>query len=332
MEQISRKIGEVAVLPKFRLPLNLQLFAEDDAPNLEDSPEFKEDSREYEKMNAKIDKFNSDRAPKETVKEPAKVEVVIEKELVKVEEEAGNKEVATPTDKPKQDTETNKAFQEMRQKLESAEKEKAEVLAKAQKADAMIKAQFGAQGITTVEQYEQWLKQGEEEADNTRYKEAGLTEAEIEKIRKFDEIQAKAESSQKEQTQQAYLSQWESLYKAYPDIVADAESFREGKDPSFYTEEMKDEIARGASPLAAYRNAHFETILANATKTVKETATQDAVDRLSSKNHIKGNAQAAGDIEHFEVDADQMRIYRGLMKGKTDAQIRAFAKKQNVGG
>lgn len=331
MNQISRKTEEVADLPKFRLPLNLQLFAGDDdgTPNLEDSDDFKSDAREYEQMNAKIEKFTADRTPKEPAKE---TETKLEKEPAKAEEEAGTKEVATPNEKPKQDKETNDAFQEMRKKLEASEKEKSDVLAKAAKADALIKAQFGNQGINTVEQYEQWIKDGEIQAETDRYTEAGLTAEEIDKIRNYDTLKAEVTSRTVAEIQQESANQWGALYKLYPEVEADITKFNNGEAQSTYNAEMQAEIARGASPLAAYRNVHFESILANATKTVKETATQDAVDRLSSKNHIKGNASAAGDIEHFEIDPDQMKIYRGLMKGKTDAQIRAFAKKQNAGG
>lgn len=331
MNKISRKMAKFADLPYGYL----QLFAEG-TPALEDSPEFKEDLKEFSAFEKKMAKFTEERKSKEAEKETSKqtkepAEKIIEKELVKETVKAVHEEVATPEQKPKQDAETNKAFQEQRKAREEAET-KAKVLEeKAARADALIKAQFGKQGITTVEQYEQWIKDGQDEADTERYKTAGLTEVEIEKIRKFDEIQAKAESTQQEQSQQAYLSQWEALYKAYPDLKTDAEAFREGKDPSFYNDEMKAELARGSSPLAAYRNAHFETILANATKGTKETAKQEALDQMNSKNHIKANAQLGGDVDHVEISNEQMAIYRRLT-GKTDAEIRKFHKKQLAGG
>lgn len=314
MDKISSKTTEVASLSMY-LPLNLQLFAEEEGyPNLEDSSEFKEDAKEF---NSKMDKYVEERESKK----PA--ETVVEKEPVKESEKAATPEVAVPEEKPKQDTETNKAFQEMRKQLEAQE-------AKAKKADELIAAQFGKQGITTVEQYEQWIKQGEIEEENERYKEAGLTEKEIEKLRRADVTDAELTEIKETKAREAYLSQWDSLYKVYPEIQETSKAFAEGKDPEWYNDEMKAEIARGASPLAAYRNAHFETILANATKGTKEVAKQEALNTLNSKNHMKPSGSEGGDVDHVEIDPEQMKMFRALNKGKSDADIRKWYK-QNVG-
>ena len=142
----------------FPLKMNLQLFAEDDdvTPNLEDTPEFKEDAREYANMDAKIDKFMEEKTPK------AEPEVKTEIEPVKVEEIV--KPEAVEPEKPKQDSETNKAFQEMRKQLEAEKARAAEIEAKAKKADDLIAQQYGAShGIYTVEQYEQRLQQEREQ-------------------------------------------------------------------------------------------------------------------------------------------------------------------------
>lgn len=329
MENIAGNTGFAT--PIFRLPLNLQLFADGDdgTPNLEDDPDYASDVREYEQMDAKIEKFTAERTSKETVKE---TDTKTEKEPAKADDDAGTKEVATPNDKPKQDKETNDAFQEQRKAREAAEA-KAKVLEdKAAKADALIKAQFGNQGINTVEQYEQWIRDGEIQAETDRYTDAGLTPEEIEKLRDYDTLKAEVTNRTVTEIQQESSKQWGALYNAYPEVEEAIVKFNKGEAQTIFNAEMQAEIARGASPLAAYRNVHFETILANATKSVKETATQDAVDRINSKSHIKGNAQAAGDIDHYEVDPEQMKIYRGLMKGKSDAEIRKFAKKQNAGG
>lgn len=330
MNEISRKIGNVADFP---LKLNLQLFA-DGTPELENTPEFKEDLKEYSAMEAKLAKFTEERQAKEPAKETAKetpkeadAEIKTDKEPAKEVEKAATPEVATPDDKPKQDSETNKAFQEMRQKLEAAEKAKTDIEARAKRADALIAAQFGAQGITTVEQYEQWIKQGEEEADNKRYQEAGLKPEEIEKLRKYDELQRESEADKSARQQNENTQRWQSLYTSYPELVESSNLFNEGKDPEWYNDEMKALIANGSSPRAAYRDVHFETILQNRLKDTKEVAKQEALNQLNSKEHIKPNATTGGDVDHVEIDDDTMRMYRQLNKGKTDAQIRAWHKK-----
>lgn len=321
MDEISRKMANVADLP---LKLDLQYFADDfdGAPNLEDTPEFRDDAREF---NLKMESMTKSR---ESVKET--VETQVENEPVKDTEKAVTPEVAAPDDKPKQDSETNKAFQEMRQKLEAAEKLRLEVEAKAKKADDLIAQQWGkSHGIYTVEQYEQRLQQEREQEENQRYEEAGLRPDEIEKIRKYDEMTSMLRNQEEARTREAHLNSWADLYKVYPELSETAKVFAEGKEPEWYNAEMKAEIARGASPTAAYRNAHFETILQNAMKGTREVAKQEALNSLNSKDHMKPNASTGGDVDHVEIDDETMRMYRALNKGKTDAQIRAWHKKNS---
>jgi hypothetical protein len=325
MDQISRKTGNVAAFP---LKLDLQLFADDGEtiPDLESTPEYIEDSKEFTQYETKVAKATAELKAKET---PVTVEKPVEKEPDKVEE-AVKQEVATP-EKPKQDKETNDAFQEQRKAREAAEAKASALEEKAKKADELISKQWGHLGVHTVEQYEQRLQQEQVEEDNERYTKAGLTPQEIEKLRKFDELAEATETITKVQQQEAYLSSWKQLYNSYPDIEASAQVFNEGKEPEWYNAEMKAEIAKGASPLAAYRNAHFETIIANATKGTKEAAKQEALNQLNSKDHIKANATIGGNVDHVEISAEQMMAYRKLT-GQSDAEIRKFHKKQLAGG
>lgn len=321
MENISRKSVEVAEL---RYKVNLQLFAEDGEPypELENDPDFKEDDREYSKMDAKIEKFTEERTPKAEVKtenEPVKVEEIVKPEVVDPE-------------KPKQDSETNKAFQEMRKQLEAEQ-------AKAKKADELISAQFGDRGIHTVEQYDQWIREGEEEAELERLKNSGLSAEEIQKLKDYDRLLAETSQESQAKYQQTIKSQWDEVFNAFPDLdKRDIQfngtqvTFAGEKAPEWLTSDMIAELESGAKPLNAYRNAHFDTILANATKTIKETAAQDALDKLGSKDHLAPNASTGGEVDHVEIDPEQMRIFRQLNKGKTDAQIRSFYKKSLAGG
>lgn len=316
MQNISSKTGNVADFPA---KLNLQLFGEEDGtPNLEESAEYEADAREF---NAKMDTFAKGRAI-ETETD------VVEQETENPEtvEEVEKPEVVDP-EKPKQDSETNKAFQEMRKQLEAEKARVADIEARAKKADELIASQYGeSHGIYTVEQYEQRLQQEREQENIERYKEAGLTDEEIRKIKDYDSIKQQSESSRLEQQQQAAIAQWQQLFTTYPDL-SPAEA---GKSPDWYTPEMAAEIERGASPLAAYRNAHFETILQRTLGNAQEAAKQEALDKLNSKEHLAPNSSTGGEVDHVEIDDETMRAYRALNKGKTDAQIRAWHKK-NVG-
>ena len=182
-------------------------------------------------------------------------------------------------------------------------------------------------GIYTVEQLEA-VQKAEQEAENARrYEESGLTAEEVEAIRNYGQLKQQFEQENVSRTQEQRATQWTALYTNYPELVETAAAFANGGRPEWYTPEMEAEINRGASPLAAYRNAHFETILQKTLGNAKEVAKQEALDKINSKEHLAPNATTGGEVEHIEIDEETMRMYRALNKGKTDAQIRAWHKK-----
>lgn len=325
MNEISSKTGKVAVFP---LKMNLQLFAgEETYPSLEESSEFRDDAHEF---NAKMDKYVADRNAKSETHTETPVEPKQENEPVQVEEVV-KPEVVDP-EKPKQDSETNKAFQEMRKAREEAERIAREADERAKRADALIAEQYGHMGITTVEQYEAALRREQEAKDAERYNEAGLTPEEVEAIRNYNALKQQVAQQTVARTQEERTTQWNALYTAYPELVESSQAFNAGGRPDWYTPEMEAEIARGASPLAAYRNAHFETILQKTVGQTKEVAKQEALNSLNSKNHMKPNGSDGADVEHVEIDEQTMRMYRALNKGKSDAEIRKWHKKHAMGG
>lgn len=329
MNEISRKMDEVADRPQFRHKLNLQMFAEEAEPypSLEDSPEFRDDAREF---NAKMDKFVADRAPKEEAKTETPTEPKQENEPVQVDEVV-KPEVVEP-EKPKQDSETNKAFQEMRKAREEAERIAKETADRLKRADDLIAKQYGHMGIYTVEQYETAVKAEQEAEANRRYEEAGLTPEEIAKLKRADELEQTLKAEQEQRQIEERNTSWARLYDAYPDLVESSMVFKDGGRPDWYTPEMEAEISRGASPLAAYRSAHFEAILAKKLGETKEIAKQEALNSINSKDHMKPNGAAGSDVEHVEIDEQTMRMYRALNKGKSDAEIRKWHKKNAMGG
>lgn len=322
-QNISSKMGEVADLPS-RYPLNLQLFADDGTPSLEDSADYAADMNEFDQ---KMSKYMSARQQEESTTSTDAPEPTT---TVPVEEsqQAGNSEVAVPEDKPKQDSETNKAFQEMRQKLKEAENAKADIEAKAKKADELIALQYGeSHGIYTVEQYEQQLQREREYADRQRYEEAGLTPEEIQMLKEYPQLKQETAAEQQARQDRELVTGWQKLYSAYPEVEQAIAKFNAGEEQDIFNEEMRAELARGASPLAAYRSAHFERIMASKLQNVQEAAKQEALDKMNSKEHLAPNASTGGEVDHVEIDEETMRAYRALNKGKTDAQIRAWHKK-----
>lgn len=315
MNKISRKTVEVADLPR-RYPMNLQLFSEDGTPSLEDSPEYQSDMNEFD---SKMKRFMSDR------ESPTNDDIA---DNVEDSEQAETPEVAEPEEKPKQDSETNKAFQEMRKQLDAEKARAAEVEARAKKADELIAKQYGeSHGIYTVEQYEQRLQEEEERANIERYEGAGLTPEEIQMLKEYPQLKQSTTAEQEAKRNQEAEQGWVELFEKFPDLgKAVADQNQEAVD-LFYNDKMKKEMERGASPLAAYLSANFEAVLESRLKNVQEAAKQEALDKLNSKEHLAPNASTGGEVDHVEIDDETMRAYRALNKGKTDAQIRAWHKK-----
>jgi len=315
MNKISRKTVEVADLPR-RYPMNLQLFSEDGTPSLEDSPEYQSDMNEFD---SKMQRFMSERESP-TNEEPT--------ETVEDSEQAETPEVAEPEEKPKQDSETNKAFQEMRKQLDAEKARAAEVEARAKKADELIAKQYGeSHGIYTVEQYEQRLQEEEERANIERYEGAGLTPEEIQMLKEYPQLKQSSTAEQEARRSQELEQGWVELFEKFPDLGKAVEDQNQEAVNLFYNDKMKKEMERGASPLAAYLSANFDAVLESRLKNVQEAAKQEALDKLNSKEHLAPNASTGGEVDHVEIDDETMRAYRALNKGKTDAQIRAWHKK-----
>jgi hypothetical protein len=316
-------MGEVADLPS-RYPLNLQLFAGDGTPSLEDSPDYAADMNEFDQKMSKYVSSRQQEEPATPTDTPEPTTPVPAEES----QQAGNPEVAIPGDKPKQDPETNKAFQEMRKQLEAEKARAAEIEAKAKKADELIAQQYGeSHGIYTVEQYEKQLQREQEQADRQRYEEAGLTPEEIQMLKEYPQLKQTTESFQQSRQTEDFTAAWKSLYAMYPEVEQAINQYNAGEAQDIFNDEMRAELGRGASPLAAYRSAHFERIMQSQLKNVQEVAKQEALDKLNSKEHLAPNASTGGEVDHVEIDEETMRAYRALNKGKSDAQIRAWHKK-----
>lgn len=315
MNQISRKMVEVADLPR-RYPMNLQLFSEEAVPALEDTPEYKEDMNEFD---SKMQKFMDERTTPTTEQTT---------ETAEDSEQADEPEVADPAEKPKQDSETNKAFQEMRKQLEAEKARAAEVEAKAKKADELIAKQYGeSHGIFTVEQYEQALREEEERANNERYEQAGLTPEEVQMLKEYPQLKQATTAEIEAKKNQEIEQGWVELFEKFPELGKVVADNNQEAVNGFYNDKMKKEMERGASPLAAYLSANFDAVIESRLKNVQEAAKQEALDKLNSKEHLAPNASTGGEVDHVEIDEETMRAYRALNKGKSDAQIRAWHKK-----
>lgn len=286
-EYTSSKTVEVADLPKqFALPLNLQLFAEealaDDGGASFDDAEVVEDVEQ--------DFDNED-----------------DYEPVDDSEEAQQPEVAEPEQKPKQDSETNKAFQKMRQELEATQtlmKRNAEIARKYGAeygvfSEADIAAQYGNHGITTLEQFEQQLQ-------FDAYREKGIDPDEI---RAIVDNHPDLVAARKMREDQLLVTSYQELQEEYPDLV---------KEPTDVGEEVWSKWNNGKNGISlaeAYTLVNRKEILAKQ----QAAARQTVLNQTSSKAHLKpsGNVGTGGDTT--QIPADVLKMYKQLTPGKPDS-------------
>lgn len=283
----SRKNGEVAVL---RWTLNLQMFAEGAEPAEPSEPAYVEPDE-----------------PDDIVWEP------FESDKPKVEPEVKTEppEVVSPEpEKPKQDHETNKAFQEMRKAREEAER-------RAKAADEVIAKEFGHLGITSLEQYEQYLR---DEPKRKEYAEKGIDYDEVRKIASEiaeeraanhpDVIRAKQDAARMEVN-----SDIRELKTAYPDLdVSEVDKLDSvelrtmlSKLPNW--DQMEQRVNRGYSLKDAYELANRETI---EQKRI-EAAAQAERNKINGKAHMKPTGSVeTGDV--LIVPPDVLSQYRQIFK------------------
>jgi len=312
-QQISRKIEEVADLPKFRLPLNLQLFADDEELidlETDDQGTAEQEDDNYEATDV--------RGKQETDED---VETIVDEE----KEEQETKKV----DKEKQSKETNDAFQEMRKKTEAAELRASQAEAKrirdldiAKKhgkdgiySDEDVANKFGAShGITTVEQYEQAI-------EKEKYVESGLPPELVDEL--LESRRERQERKQKEQVEQSQkhekllVDNFADLQKEYPDLV---------KSPGDVSPEVWAIFNNGSNPamtlIKAFKAENFDLI----TSKVRASEKQRTLNALNSKKHLStegdGGSEQSDDVN---IDSETMEYYKGM--GMTKAQATKHHKK-----
>lgn len=88
-----------------------------------------------------------------------------------------------------------------------------------------------------------------------------------------DEERTKQEAEVK--TKEQMNKAWQDLYTAYPDLVETSEAFNDGKEPEWFTADMKARILRGYDPKDAYELANRDKIVQKTTKAAEQKAIKD---------------------------------------------------------
>lgn len=274
----------------YRLRLNLQLFADDQAV---------------------------DAAPEEIADPQLESEEIVEAPL----DEMDQNEVADPVDpqdKPKQSPEMDRAFADLRREKEAAER-------KIREDDKWAKENYGHIGINTMDEYKQALA---EEKKKQKYEEQGIDYEAVREIAKEeaanhpDVIKAK----QIEQ-REAVNAEIRTLKSAYPDV--DIAEVKDMKDLMQTLEKLPnwDDIAKrvnkGHDLKDAFELANLDMIMEKRAKAAAQATRNNA----RSKDHLKpSGSQAADDV--MIVTPEEMALFRKTGTKKTDAEIIAWKKKQ----
>jgi hypothetical protein len=277
---------------RFRLPLNLQLFADEPA------------------VDAELEEVADPSQNKEVVADPPLDELVPDE----------GADIVDPQEKPKQSPEMDKAFADLRRKAEAAEQ-------KAAAADKWAKDNYGHLGVNNWEEYQTALA---EDQKRKEYEDQGIDYDAVRKIAKEEaENHPDVKKAQAIEQRHAVNGEIRALKVAYPDV--DIKEVDDLSDLSAVLEKLPnwDEIAKKVNKGYELKDA-FE--LANRDMIVGKSsaaAAQAARNNARSKDHLKPSGSNVAD-DATMIDPDTMAMFKSMFPNKTEADFIAWKKKQNM--
>jgi hypothetical protein len=293
-EKISVNMTEVA--KPFRLPLNLQLFAEGE-PASEPAPTPAPVVKDQVYTSA------AEHAEATSAKEP----VVATQEPLKEEVQSEIKEEV----KPIQNDETNAAFAEMRRKAEAAEL-KATQLEQQQQRTMEIARKFGPYGVFSDEDVARTygqshnvhtLDQLEREIQRQEYVKQGVDPDLVEKI-VTDKLEnhPSVVQARKLAFDNLLVSNYNELLTEFKDVVTKPEDV----SPEVWAK--WNEGQSGLSLSDAYALVNRKTLAEKQQAATK----QAALNQLNSKSHMKANEGSSEELETGSIPDEVMEINRRM--------------------
>ena len=223
--------------------------------------------------------------------------------------EDGEKEVV---DHIKQTPEQNKAFKEMRKKLEAAEAE----AKKFRELNSRATELFKDHDVKDINEYFDRLEQQQAEERRNQLEEKGFDETEIQEILEADKeklaLKRENEILKEQQLAITYTNEFKKLSKEYPDLV---------KSPEDISDEVWAKFDKGYDMLDAFESVNRELIRSKTTEATK----QKTLNNISSKKHLRTESDGAGDSTATVVPEDVLQIYKDMGMDKKEAI--AFHKK-----
>lgn len=242
-------------------------------------------------------------------------------------EEAEKPEVAEPEPEQRQDSETNKAFQEMRKKMESLEKEKQFARKYGQYGvfeESDIERLYGSKGIHSVSDLDKAIENERREKERQEWIDQGL---DVDMVDKY--LQQKLENHPDviKGRQAAYdsmlVNSFDEVKRSYPDMV---------KSPEDIPTEVWQRFNNGQNGVSL---AEAFLLVRNKEIVEREQAKirQAALNNGASKNHIRANGSDGAGTDMTQIPDEVLNQYRRLFKGtgKTDKDFIAHYKK-SLGG
>lgn len=221
-------------------------------------------------------------------------------------------EGAVDPKKQSQSPEQNKAFAEMRRKLEAAEKKAREY----EELDNRAKEMFKEHGVKSMAEYLNKLQEQQLEARKEELLEKGYDAEEVDKLLKTEkenlELKQKIAAEEKAKRDAFLVSEYNSVVKEYPDLVKSIDDI---------PDEAWAKFEKGYSLVDAFESVNKAQIKAKE----QEKAKQKTLNNLSSKKHLKAEGDGAGEGSATIIDADTMQNY--LDMGFTKKQALEYHKK-----
>lgn len=217
------------------------------------------------------------------------------------------------------------------QAVQAAVQAERERSAQAQKdffAQAGLMDTFTGKPITSMEEFQSWKQRYDTEQAQKKLKEGQLTpeilnnlisnHPDVQQARQVVQQNQAAQVQQREAAEQTRINdQLAKISELNPEIKGLADILAMETAPQF-----REYVAKGYDFLDSYKLANMDALA----EAKAERARNQALNNARGKEHLNatGNARGSGAAS---VPPDQMRLFRSLNPGATDAQIQAFYNK-----
>lgn len=194
--------------------------------------------------------------------------------------------------------------------------------------DANLKNTFTGEPITNMDQFRAWKEAFDRKKTEQAMKSGKMTPEALDDaisrhpvVQKAQAVIDQAEQAAKQQREAADKARIDAelaeIRKLNPNITSVADLL---KAPC--AEAFRANVKKGMGLLDAYRLADFD----NLTAQKADAARQQALNSSRGKDHLNpiGTGRGPGAVS---VPPEQMRYFRSLMPGKSDAEIQAFYNK-----